>query len=661
MATAVENDANAPEPESERLNSEKRFTEQLFSLDEESTPAESRLWADDRVLARITDGIYRNPSSALRELISNAYDADATEVHVETDAPNFTRITVWDNGIGMDERSLSRLVHHIGGSSKRTAEGVEIGTTSAQNASLTKGGRRLIGKIGIGLFSVNQLTQRFQIITKIKGKPYRLLAEVVLNQYEEKEEEVPPEERAFDPGSVKVIRIPADDLDAQGTEVILTHIRPRARNILRSQARWEQLQLEGKDRDPEATAPSFHIGYVRDVSGRDREALYVYREQLPWSSEDPPEVRMQRLYDGVANLVGELKLSETPELNKVLDTYLETIWSLGLAAPVPYMEKHPFQHSAEDDIEALLLNNAGGTRAQPLDISVQTVASAAGLDQNSGVSQNFRVIFDGVELRRPISFRYWPRKNQAIKHPLLFVGSYEPDLSKIPPQFRGGALRFDAYFFWNSRIVPKENNGVLVRINNAGGALFDDTFMKYKVSEQTRLGQLTAEIYVHRGLDAALNIDRESFNFAHPHYQILSSWVHRCLRQIATTLKAISKSLREKEQDDKKKAERSRVSSFASEVWTAERHEEVERPPEVDLVQTAEDVVFQRRLGSLAFDPGLFAHFKLGGDDASRVEQFKALALILDAYGLLSKMSVERQHQLLDAIMNIFHQDAANG
>jgi hypothetical protein len=34
------------------------------------------LRTDKRVLARVTDGIYRQPGSAIRELISNAYEAD---------------------------------------------------------------------------------------------------------------------------------------------------------------------------------------------------------------------------------------------------------------------------------------------------------------------------------------------------------------------------------------------------------------------------------------------------------------------------------------------------------------------------------------------------------------------------------------------------------
>ena len=39
------------------------------------SPVKTVLRTDERVLARVTDGIYRQPGSALRELVSNAYDA----------------------------------------------------------------------------------------------------------------------------------------------------------------------------------------------------------------------------------------------------------------------------------------------------------------------------------------------------------------------------------------------------------------------------------------------------------------------------------------------------------------------------------------------------------------------------------------------------------
>src|SRR3990172_5482598 len=65
------------------------------------------LKTDERVIARVTDGIYRQPGSALRELISNAYDADATRVVITTDAPRFERIEIEDNGYGMSPEVLA--------------------------------------------------------------------------------------------------------------------------------------------------------------------------------------------------------------------------------------------------------------------------------------------------------------------------------------------------------------------------------------------------------------------------------------------------------------------------------------------------------------------------------------------------------------------------
>src|SRR6185436_14488149 len=132
---------------------------------------------------------------------------------------------------------------------------------------------------------------------------------------------------------------------------------------------------------------------------------------------------------------------------------------------------------------------------------------------------------DGVRLGRPIRFYGYPKTAQVHQDPVMFVGSAEPDLSKIPESQRAGRLAFAGYFFWVPKVIPQEHNGVLVRVNGASGTLFDQTFLKYQVAER-RLSQLIAEVYVEAGLESALNIDRESFNTAHPHYQILASWVH---------------------------------------------------------------------------------------------------------------------------------------
>ncbi|MGU2323480.1 ATP-binding protein [Pseudomonas aeruginosa] len=77
--------------------------------------SEATLSTDEKVLARVTDGIYRQPASAIRELISNAYDADADNVWIDTDAPRFENMTIRDDGNGMSIEVLTNLIHHIGG------------------------------------------------------------------------------------------------------------------------------------------------------------------------------------------------------------------------------------------------------------------------------------------------------------------------------------------------------------------------------------------------------------------------------------------------------------------------------------------------------------------------------------------------------------------
>jgi HSP90 family molecular chaperone len=135
-----------------------RLAKQIQDASPGDMPFRRKLQTSSRVLRRVTDGIYREPWAAIRELISNAYDADATRVVVNTDAPRFTRITVSDNGNGFTADALASMCLQIGGSPKRTNQGATIGITAPNDPDRSPGGRRLIGKLGIGLFSVSQLT-----------------------------------------------------------------------------------------------------------------------------------------------------------------------------------------------------------------------------------------------------------------------------------------------------------------------------------------------------------------------------------------------------------------------------------------------------------------------------------------------------------------------
>ena len=73
----------------------------------------TQLETNQKIIARVTDGIYREPWAAFRELIANSYDADASYVVVETDPPRFDQITVRDDGLGMSPWNASlRIEEH---------------------------------------------------------------------------------------------------------------------------------------------------------------------------------------------------------------------------------------------------------------------------------------------------------------------------------------------------------------------------------------------------------------------------------------------------------------------------------------------------------------------------------------------------------------------
>lgn len=634
----------------------------------EGVAVQTKLETSERVIARVTDGIYREPASALRELISNAWDADANTVTINTDAPRFGRIYVRDDGLGMSYETLSRLVKSIGGSAKRHSEGADLGITAASDTSRTPGGRPIIGKIGIGLFSVSQLARRFRIVTKMAGEPYRLIAEIQLRQFEEGGPDDGDDSTLS--GIVTITRERTTELDAHGTDILLDDIKPPVRDILRDAERWkavelrEQAELDGdidEARQYNIQPPVYHSGWIGGSLTSVGQPIELSRPPtLPWAEDTPSEERIQLLMRGIEDRSAAYK---RPDLDTTLDYYLGMVWSLGLAAPVPYIDGHPFDLKPDSGIRLYwLANRQKESATEVVMLPGQTVRDAVkasapghpelldGLDPAGG----FHVSIDGIELRRPVSFKLRRTSDKGLDHSILMVGRYAPDLSSVAQGQSGGDLALEGYLFWNGRIIPKENNGVLVRIRGASGSLFDRSFFSYPVQETTRLSQITSELFVQHGLDAALNIDRESFNFAHPHFQLVSAWLHRALRQLTNRQKELTAKLRDVRSASQSATARSAVADFAQGIW--DRRQGSEPPPDVEFVDTSEKASERRRSGASAFARSDFATLasKTGQDRSNREARAAAVIQILTAYGLLENLSLDEQQSLADEILHIF-------
>jgi hypothetical protein len=371
---------------------------------------------------------------------------------------------------------------------------------------------------------------------------------------------------------------------------------------------------------------------------------------------------MSRLIDAIE---GESSRLARPDLANTLDTYLETIWTLALSLPVDYVEKHPFDLTAASGINLYWLSNEARGQAVELKLTGQKTVRDAVREQAPGNPQledglptkagAFKVNIDGIELKRPIRFKFIKSTSRGFDRPVLFVGRYAPNLEKVDPNLRGGAFGLEGYLLWNGLVIPKENNGVLVRIRGAAGALFDPTFFKYQVSEQTRLRQITSEIFIKRGLDAALNIDRESFNFSHPHVQFLGLWLHKAIRQLTNKAKDLGKKAYTERLALNALAIQDAITAKSERIWIAKQGSDIS--PEIKIADTANEAIKAREEGFLALDrhqiPVLQNTSKLA-DRADREIKAGALMRILAAYGALENRPYEEQQALLQDILQIF-------
>ena len=98
---------------------------------------------------RELSGVYPTFVSAFKELISNAYDADATSVNVEI-SPGMDKISVTDNGKGMTPFELQNDYLRVGGSTRR--QGYK-----------SKDGRNTIGRKGIGFLAIARYCKKIFI------------------------------------------------------------------------------------------------------------------------------------------------------------------------------------------------------------------------------------------------------------------------------------------------------------------------------------------------------------------------------------------------------------------------------------------------------------------------------------------------------------------
>ena len=208
-----------------------------------------------RIIQLFSEGLYSSPHKAIEELVSNSFDAYATNVHVIL-SPDLTAsdavIVVIDNGGGMNPDALKD--HWIIGRSKRRNES-------------SKSGRKQIGKFGIGKLATYVLAERLTHICKSDGKFFAttmdytaaLASPQQVETYEFGEEGVFNDKKITIPISLlsegeaeqllrpwtkgskegyKSLRLFGDHSASSWTVAIMSGLKPMGRKIQRGKLKW---------------------------------------------------------------------------------------------------------------------------------------------------------------------------------------------------------------------------------------------------------------------------------------------------------------------------------------------------------------------------------------------------------------------------------------
>jgi len=191
----------------------------------------------EKAFAHLTRGMYRSPASAIRELISNAWDAGAHAVQIRTGYPHFVEMTITDDGDGFDRDEFLRIVEGgLGNSEKRIRN------------ELSPSDRPLIGRLGVGMFGIAQICGSFVVASNPKrGEPFKARVRLysLLKEELDKRDSTLVRHGEGDDGFVEIdigeyVMLPfdSDEFEGTGTRIVADVMHPVFSRTFRDALSW---------------------------------------------------------------------------------------------------------------------------------------------------------------------------------------------------------------------------------------------------------------------------------------------------------------------------------------------------------------------------------------------------------------------------------------
>lgn len=414
-----------------------------------------------QIIKHISAGLYRSPGSSIKELLSNSFDACATKVDIDfylgayrTTQFDIEKIVVRDNGDGMSLNDLYEVFTHIGSS-------VKDKPSLSNNENCKK--RLVIGRMGIGMLSVASACTGFIVKTKKSNETKEYTAKISLAFFKNRIQRT----ESMDKSKLGNVELYSKDMSNSEsyTEIEISQFTPPfLENLIPS------------------LGDSF---FYKNTRGD--ESYEKYFEKF------------------VLHIQQSGKLGNLAVLDKL-------ITDVGTMAPVEYLPDGPIRRkitvygkeyviAGTDSAEYDEIRN----RPKTFNFNVMVNIYVKSLDGKPSLKNSFKifkpflypseddVMEQGFDDLDPYVYLLPPRNDKVLNDD----GEYEDTSVK------------GYYYHQNRRIQPVEFSGLLYRVFNVAlGNEFGDP-MKFFVDAYLVYQQSLVEVFLDKGFQQIVNLDRE--------------------------------------------------------------------------------------------------------------------------------------------------------
>tara|TARA_R110002096_G_scaffold265299_1_gene458755 strand:+ start:2595 stop:4178 length:1584 start_codon:yes stop_codon:yes gene_type:complete len=182
---------------------------------------------DKRIVGILSVSTYKNFPRALKEIITNSYDADALDVFININIEKET-IIIEDSGRGMDSQEFGLYLRIAGKDRKK-------------NKNVTVLGRPIIGQFGVGFLSVFPFFKNYEIESSKAGSEKVLKAQIPLARYFDMTT------GSLDVGSIKINGGQITDLSTKGksfTKITLTGFNQLTKSFFKKSISRKKNEVE---------------------------------------------------------------------------------------------------------------------------------------------------------------------------------------------------------------------------------------------------------------------------------------------------------------------------------------------------------------------------------------------------------------------------------